>query len=64
MSNMQAQGCVSTSIEAVVYRADGRVEKLGIISYYHRNPLKRLAMKVSIFCRINVYWRIRRWLHM
>jgi hypothetical protein len=29
-------------IDAVVIRADGRVEHLGAIAYYHRNPLRRL----------------------
>lgn len=28
-------------LTAVVTRADGRVEHLGTISYYHRNPLRR-----------------------
>ena len=28
---------------AVVVRADGSREELGTISYYHRNPLRRLA---------------------
>lgn len=32
-------------ITAVVTRADGRVENLGTISYWHRNPLKRLWWK-------------------
>lgn len=27
------------AIRAVVTRADGTVEDLGIVSYYHRNPL-------------------------
>ncbi len=31
-----------TSIEAIVIRADGPVEDLGVISYWHRNPLRRL----------------------
>lgn len=31
------------SIEAVVIRADGRREDLGVVSYWHRNPLKRIA---------------------
>lgn len=30
-----------SSLSAVVTRADGTVEDLGVISYYHRNPLKR-----------------------
>lgn len=38
------------SIEATVIRADGRIEHLGTIAFYSRNPLKRLA------------WRIGRWL--
>jgi hypothetical protein len=29
-------------ISAVITRADGRVEHLGTISYWHRNPLMRL----------------------
>lgn len=37
------------SIHAVVTRADGTVEALGCISYWHKNPLRRLA------------WKIRRW---
>jgi hypothetical protein len=31
------------TIEATILRADGRVEHLGAISYWHRNPLRRLA---------------------
>lgn len=38
------------SLEATVIRADGRVEKLGVVSYYHKNPLRRLL------------WRVGRWL--
>ena len=38
------------SIEAVIMRADGTIERLGVVSYWHRNPLKRAL------------WRIRRWL--
>jgi len=34
--------------EAVITRADGRVEKLGIIAEYHRNPLKNAAKNVVI----------------
>lgn len=35
------------TIHAVIHRADGTVVDLGIVSYYHRNPLKRLAWKVK-----------------
>lgn len=34
------------SIHAVVTRADGTVEDLGMIAYWHRNPLMRLAWRV------------------
>lgn len=36
------------AIEATVTRADGRVERLGTVSYWHKNPLKRAI------------WRLRR----
>jgi hypothetical protein len=29
-------------IEAVITRADGRVERVGQVAYWHRNPLRRL----------------------
>lgn len=34
------------TISAVVTRADGRIEDLGIIDYYHKNPLRRLAWRL------------------
>lgn len=34
-------------IQATIIRADGTVEELGTIAYYHRNPLKRLQHKIS-----------------
>lgn len=37
------------TIHAVVTRADGTVEDLGMVAYWHKNPLKRLA------------WRLYRW---
>jgi hypothetical protein len=36
---------------ATITRADGTVEELGVIDYYHQNPIKRLI------------WRIKKWLH-
>jgi len=36
---------------ATVTRAYGTVEELGVIDYYHQNPLKRII------------WRIKKWLH-
>jgi hypothetical protein len=41
-------GASEIVIEARVIRADGTVEELGRIAYWHRNPFKRLA------------WRLRR----
>ncbi len=34
-------------IEAVVVRANGTVEKLGSIGYWHSNPLMRLWHKIK-----------------
>ena len=36
---------------AVVTRSDCTVEELGVIDYYHANPLKKII------------WRIKKWLH-
>lgn len=42
MSEMHAKGQVKeSSIEAVIIRADGTREELGVVSYWHRNPLRR-----------------------
>lgn len=38
------------TLQAVIIRADGSREDLGTVSYYHRNPLRRLA------------WRLSRWM--
>lgn len=32
-----------STISAVITRADGTVEDLGVIAYWHRNPLRRWA---------------------
>ena len=37
-------------LSAVIIRADGTVEELGVIDYWHRNPIKRFI------------WRIKKWL--
>jgi len=40
------------SISAVVLRADGSVKRdLGVVGYWHKNPLKRLAWKVKQWVR-------------
>lgn len=38
------------TVRAVITRADGSTETLGTISYWHRNPFKRLL------------WRLKTWL--
>lgn len=34
-------------MSAVIIRADGRREDLGIVAYYNKNPLKQFAFEVS-----------------
>lgn len=52
MSNLKARGGASTiSIQAVVTRADGRVENLGTVSYWSRNPIKRFWFGGIVFLR-------------
>lgn len=41
------QGIKSVIFEGRIVRADGTVEELGQISYWHRNPLKRLSYKIK-----------------
>lgn len=42
----------SASISAVIRRADGSIrEDLGVISYWHRNPLKRWAWAIRNFLK-------------
>jgi hypothetical protein len=42
MADMIVPGDVrAATIEAVIVRADGTTERLGVISSYHRNPLRR-----------------------
>ena len=38
-------------LSATVFRADGNVVELGVIDYWHKNPIKRFI------------WRIKKWLH-
>ncbi len=35
------------TISATVTRADGSIEKLGVIGYFHRNPLRRILGNLS-----------------
>ena len=43
-SNAKAK---EVSIEAVVIRKDGTVEKLGTVSYWNVNPLRRALHKIK-----------------
>lgn len=42
-------GTKQASIEAVVIRADGTRENLGIVSFWHRNPIKRLMWRLGLW---------------
>jgi hypothetical protein len=35
------------SLSAVITRADGTIENLGVVSYYHRNPIRVLLWKLG-----------------
>lgn len=48
MSELMAQGKPrETTIEAVIIRANGDVEDLGVVAYWHRNPIRRLWWRVT-----------------
>jgi hypothetical protein len=36
---------------ATITRADGTVEELGVIDYYHQNPIKRLIWRIKLWLR-------------
>ena len=44
---MIASAYKSINVSAVVYRANGVVEDLGIIAYYHKNPMRRWLWRVK-----------------
>jgi hypothetical protein len=41
-----------SSFHAVITRADGTIEDLGVISYYHKNPLKRWIWNIKKYFKI------------
>lgn len=43
----QKAGIKQMTMEAVVIRADGSREELGVVSYWHKNPLKRWAHRLT-----------------
>lgn len=46
----------SSSIRAVIIRADGRVEDRGLIAFWHRNPLIRMIGNIFIFLKEKSRW--------
>lgn len=48
MTELSSKGKVKkATVEATITRADGRIEKLGIISYYHQSWWRRWAWKLK-----------------
>ncbi len=45
------------TLHAVITRANGTVEDLGLISYYHRNPVIKAVMNAMI----GIKRRLRTW---
>lgn len=37
----------SAEVSLVIIRADGSKQDLGVVSYYHKNPLKRAIFKIK-----------------
>lgn len=37
---------------AIITRADGSIEDLGVVSYYNSNPIKRLMWKIKQFLKL------------
>lgn len=51
-----SQQVKNASISAVIIRADGTREDLGVIAYYHKNPLKRLAWRIASLLKGKHKW--------
>lgn len=47
MSEFDAKSVTESSVAIKVIRADGSVEDLGVVSYWHRNPFRRLLFRVK-----------------
>lgn len=47
MDTQATQKFKEASISAVVIRADGTTEDLGVVSYWHKNPLRRLWWRLT-----------------
>jgi hypothetical protein len=42
---------VSTTLTAEIRRADGSIEYLGTIGYWHKNPFRRLGWRAACIIR-------------
>lgn len=49
----------SSAVHAVVTRADGSIEDLGLISYWHRNPGINWVVNAYIFLKDKINGRSR-----
>ena len=48
MSEYKTMGDVKEAEMSIqIIRANGTIEDLGVVSYYHKNPLKRWAFKLK-----------------
>lgn len=53
---MKVRGDVQeVEVEALILRADGTLERLGRVAYWHRNPLRRLFWRIKKGIRGNGY---------
>lgn len=48
--DMAQSNAKELQLVATIIRADGTIEELGVIQYWHKNPFKRIL------------WRIKKWL--
>jgi hypothetical protein len=54
MANISGKGELQEIVwEAKVIRANGSVEDLGVIAYYHKNPVKRCAYNLKKWLRLS-----------
>lgn len=53
------QRVLSTELSAVITRANGRREELGVINYWHRNPFVRWAYRVRRALVLLMRWANR-----
>ena len=60
MSEQNARSVTEASIEVTVIRADGTREEHGVVSYWHKNPLKRAAFAAKQKLRSKPHGNVRR----